>query len=99
MLSIQTQQKYIKKQIRLPDGSLALVVFELVNIDGRMTAKAVYGEILSHTVKKQETVALPVYFDRVLVKPLISPFFSYVSTILKDLSFIVSQPTCAPNFS
>jgi len=100
MLSLVKQSKYIKKQVRLPDGSLALVVFELVNIDGKVVAKAVYGQILDSaqsTVGQQNIVALPVYFERILVKPIVSPFFSYVSEIIKDLSFVVSQPSRAPN--
>ena len=100
MLSIQTQPKYIKKQVKLPDGSLALVVFELVSINGKITAKAVYGEILnqSQTVEKQEFIALPVYFERMSVKPVVSPFFSHVSNIIQDLSFVISQPARAPSF-
>ena len=43
MLAIQTQPKYIKRTVQLPNGSWALVVFELVEINGKITAKAVCG--------------------------------------------------------
>ena len=99
MLSLQTQSKYIKKQVRLPDGSLALVVFELLNVNGKITAKAVYGEILNQAQKGEnfEVIALPVYFERSSIKPLVSPFFSDIKDVLKDLSFVISQPSRAPS--
>lgn len=100
MLALQTQSKYIKKQVRLPDGTLALVVFELVNINGKITAKAVYGEILNKTKKVENEVilALPVYFEKLNIKPIVSPFFGNVLELVKDLSFVVSQPSRAPNY-
>ncbi len=99
MLSIQKQPKYLRKTVRLPNGSFALVVFELQEINGKTIARAVYGKILGQAaVRKEENLALPVYFERQTIKPLVSPFFSYVSTVLKDLSFITSQSTRAPNF-
>ena len=99
MLSIQKQPKFLRKTMRLPDGQLALVVFELVEVSGKTIARAVYGKILQGNVSSNEKfVALPVYFERQTIKPIASPFFAYVSTILKDLSFITSQSTRAPNF-
>ena len=99
MLSIQKQPHYIKKTMRLPNGQLALVVFELVEINGKVTAKAVYGEILQNNVASQEAVvAFPVYTERQNITPVVNPFFSYVSNILKDFSFVTSQSTRAPNF-
>lgn len=99
MLSIQKQPQYIRKTMRLPNGQMALVVFELLEINGKITAKAVYGKILQNNVSSSEKiVALPVYFERQNIAPVVSPFFSYVSKFLKDLSFITSQSTRAPNF-
>lgn len=99
MLSIQKQPKFLRKTMRLPDGQLALVVFELIEVNGKVTAKAVYGEILQGTVASTEQViALPVYFERQHIVPLVSPFFSYVSNLVKDFSFVTSQSTRAPNF-
>lgn len=98
MLSIQKQPQYIRKTMRLPNGSYALVVFELLEINGKTIAKAVYGKILEAKISQSEILALPVYFERQSVKPLASPFFSFIPTILKDLSFITVQSTRAPNF-
>ncbi len=99
MLSIQTQPKYIEKEIQLPNGSWVLVVFQLVEINGKVIARAVSGKIIEKvvTLEKEEILALPVYFDRQIIEPVISPFFSEIETILKDLSFVISQPARAPN--
>ncbi len=98
MLSLQKQPKYVRKTVKLPNGSLALVVFELIELNGKITAKAVYGELLSQEVAKSETLALPVYFETQHIAPVISPFFSEVKSFLKDLSFVITQPSRAPNF-
>jgi len=99
MLSIQKQPKFLRKTMRLPSGELALVVFELIEVNGKVTAKAVYGEILQSAVSVQETiVALPVYVEQQNIVPVVSPFFSYVSKLVKDFSFVTSQSTRAPNF-
>jgi hypothetical protein len=100
MLSIQKQPKFLRKTMRLPNGQVALVVFELTEINGNITARAVYGKILgqNNVSSNEKIIALPVYFERQTIKPLVSPFFSYVSSLLKDLSFITSQSTRAPNF-
>ncbi len=100
MLSVQKQPQYIKKTITLPNGELALVVFELVQINGKVVAKAVFGEILGQAnMSSQEAiVALPVFTERQNIVPVVSPFFSYVSNLLKDFSFVTSQSTRAPSF-
>jgi hypothetical protein len=99
MLSLQKQSKFIKKTITLPNGSLALVVFELVEINGKIVAKAVCGKLIEENVITQEKVlALPVYFETETFKPIVSPFFADVLSLVKDLSFVVAQPTRAPNF-
>jgi len=108
MLSLQKQSRYIKSKITLPDGSLALVVFELQEINGKIVAKAICGKLIQETTKngapsrgeifsQEEILALPVYFDTETFKPIISPFFAEVVILLKDLSFITSQPARAPN--
>lgn len=99
MLSIQTQPKYIEKEMQLPNGKWVLVVFELVEVNGKTIAKAVSGRIIEKavTLEKEEILALPVYFDRQNIEPIQSPFFAEIETILKDLSFIVTQPARAPN--
>jgi hypothetical protein len=99
MLSIQTQPKYIEKEIQLPNGKWVLVIFELVEVNGKTIAKAVSGRIIEKIVilEKEEILALPVYFDRQTIEPVASPFFAEIEIILKDLSFVVSQPARAPN--
>ena len=98
MLSLQKQQKYIKKQVRLPDGTLALVVFELIEVNGKTVAKAICGKLIHEDIIAQEEVlALPVYFDIKTFKPIVSPFFADVLKLVKDLSFVTSQPARAPN--
>lgn len=108
MLALQKQSKFIKKTITLPDGSLALVVFELTEVNGKIIAKAVCGKILGQATKngvpsrgkiysQEEILALPVYFESELVEPVVSPFFADVVDLIRDLSFIVSQPSRAPN--
>ena len=99
MLSLQKQSRYIKKQVTLPDGTLALVVFELVEINGKIVAKAICGKRIEETIISQEEIlALPVYFETETFKPIVSPFFAEIKSIVKDLSFIVSQPIRAPGF-
>ena len=107
MLALQTQPKYIRKAVQLPNGSWALVVFELVEINGKIIAKAISGKIIACSEQSrggekcfdQEVVlALPAYFERESIEPVVSPFFAEVQNILKDLSFVVSQPARAPTF-
>jgi len=101
MLSIQTQPKYIKRAVQLPNGSWALVVFELIEVNGKVTAKAVCGKILGESSVSCEEVilSLPAHIDIETVEPIVSPFFSKIENILKDLSFVVSQPSRAPNLA
>jgi hypothetical protein len=99
MLAIQKQPKYLRKIVSLPNGASALVVFELIEINGKTTAKAIYGKVLKHAVaKKEEILSLPVYFERKSVLPIISPFFAEIQNLFKNLSFVTAQPTRAPNF-
>ncbi len=99
MLSLQKQPKFIKKAIQLPNGTWALVVFELLEINGKTIAKAVYGKLIQENVTTQEEVlSLPIYFEIETFKPIVSPFFAEIERLLKDLSFITSQPARAPTF-
>jgi hypothetical protein len=98
MLSLQKQQKFIKKTIQLPNGAWAYVVFELVEVNGKMVAKAISAKLIEENIiSEQEILALPVFFERQTFKPIVSPFFSNTIQLLKDLSFVVSQPTRAPS--
>ena len=99
MLSLQKQSKFIKKTIQLPNGAWAYVVFELIEVNGKITAKAVCGKLIEENVISQEEVlALPIYFDKETIEPVVSPFFADVINLIKDLSFVTSQPARAPNF-
>lgn len=97
MLTLRKQPQYIQKTIVLPNGSRALVVFELVEVGGKITAKAVFGKMLEQA--KETVLSLPVFVEKQNIRPVASPFFSFVSEIAKDLSFIISQPSRAPNFA
>lgn len=101
MLALQKQPKYIQKTVQLPNGAWALVIFELIEVNGKITAKAVCGKILgnSNPIENSEVLALPVYFERESIEPVVSPFFSEIKEVLKDLAFIVSQPIRAPSIS
>ena len=99
MLSLQKQQKFIKKTIQLPNGSWALVVFELLEVNGKIVANAVCGKIIEENIISQEEIlALPVYFEKQNFLPITSPFFADIQELIKDLSFVISQPPRAPNF-
>ncbi len=92
MLTLRTKAQYLKKKIQLPNGEWAFVVFELQG----NTWKAVYGEIIEAKISQSEILALPAYFVSQHITPIISPFFSEVKTLVKDLAFVVTQPTRAP---
>ena len=105
MLAIQTQPKYIQKTVQLPNGSWALVVFELIEINGKITAKAVCGKLLdekstdakSFGGAKEEVLALPIYKSPEEFVPFQYSKFDIQYSLPRDLSFIVSQPSRAPN--
>lgn len=82
----------------MPNGVQTLVFFELVEREGHLIAKAVGFRAIDEEIQKEKVVALPAYFERENITPIVSPFFANVETILKDLAFIVSQPTRAPSF-
>jgi len=95
MLAIQKQPKYLRKTVRLPDGSLALVVFELQGT----TWRAISGQIIPEAVSSNDILCLDGSQNNQLVLPVKSPYFAEIENLFKNLSFIVSQPTRAPNFA
>ncbi len=112
MLAIQTQftrntalgavggPKYIQKTVQLPNGSWALVVFELIEINGKITAKAVCGKLLNNTVvEAEEILALPLYKSPEEFVPFQYSKFDIQYSLPRDLAFITSQPTRAPNLA
>jgi hypothetical protein len=101
MLVIQKQQKYIQKAVRLPNGAWALLVFELVERNGQIVARAVSGKLLgeqNEQIVKEELLCLPCVKTPFDFLPVKSIFSDLVSTFSKDFSFIMSQPTRAPSF-
>ena len=99
MLAIQKSKKYIQKAVELPNGAWALVVFELVEQDGKIIARAVSGKILDGAkTEKEEVLCLPCIKSPTEFIPVKSIFSSLVSSFSKDFSFITCQVTRAPNF-
>lgn len=99
MLALQKQIQYIQKAVQLPNGEWAIVIFELVERNGRIIAKAVSGKILEDLTFKQEKVlCLPCVKSSTQFLPIKSIFSNFVFNFSKDLSFVMSQPTRAPNF-
>ncbi len=99
MLAIQKSNKYIQKAVQLPNGVWALVVFELVERNGQIIAKAVSGKMLGDVQSEPvEVLCLPCVKTPFDFLPVKSIFSDIVSTFSKDFSFIMSQPTRAPSF-
>lgn len=98
MLAIQKQQKYIQKAVQLPNGAWALVVFELVEQNGKIIARAVSGKLLNKEIKKEEVLCLPSVKSPINFVPVKSIFSDLLSAFSKDFSFVMSQPTRAPSF-
>ena len=72
--------------------------FELSEVGGKITAKAISGKILeSQAPIAEEILALPVFITSDHVVPLTSPYFADIEAIIKDLSFITTQPTRGPD--
>ena len=100
MLAIQKTKKYIQKAVQLPNGAWALVVFELVERDGQIVARAVSGKLLgeqNEQIVKEEILCLPSVKSPSEFVPVRSTIYSLLSTFSRDFSFIMSQPTRAPS--
>ena len=98
MLAIQKQPKYVEKAVQLPNGAWVLVVFELVERNGRIIAKAVSGKLLNKELVKEKVLCLPCIKSPVEFVPVKSIFSDLLADFSKDFSFVLSQPTRAPNF-
>lgn len=98
MLALQKQKQYIQKAVQLPNGEWALVVFELVERNGHIIAKAVSGKMLGDIqAEKEEVLCLPCVKTPADFLPVKSIFSDFVSNFSRDFSFIMSQPTRAPS--
>jgi len=83
----------------MPNGIEALVFFELIERNGHLIAKAIYAEAIDiNSVPEQKVYCLPSVISPTEFIPVKSIFSDFVSTFSKDFSFIMSQPTRAPNF-
>ena len=98
MLAIQKSNKYIQKAVQLPNGAWVLVVFELFEQGGKIIARAVSGKLLGEEIVKEEVLCLPCVKSPVNFVPVRSTFYDLLSTLSRDFSFIMSQPTRAPSF-
>ena len=98
MLAVQKQQKYIQKAVQLPNGAWALVVFELVEHNGQIIAKAVSGKLLADTkIEKDDVLCLPSIKSPAEFVPIRYFTSEVLESFLKDFSFVISQPTRAPS--
>lgn len=97
MLAIQPQQKYFTKIVTLPNGLKAFVVFELVEHNGQIIAKAISGKIIDKAVPTEEKLCLPCSKVSNIVTSIVSPFFANLEILTRDLSFITCAQTRAPN--
>jgi hypothetical protein len=99
MLAIQKSPKYFSRMMTMPNGVPALVVFELIERNGHLVAKAVYAEAVdTSTIPEEKVFALPGVKSPVEFIPIKSVFYHQVSDFLKDFSFVKSQRTRAPSF-
>lgn len=98
MLALTRQQKYFQKEVVLPNGDTALVLFELVEQYGRVIARAVSAQIISLAQATAEVVCLPIVLARSLVLPVKECLARHLEPVLRDLFFITSQPTRAPAY-
>ena len=104
MLAIQKQSKYIQKTVQLPNGSWAVLVFELVERDGHIIAKAVSGKLVSEKPAaatsfgeaREDVLCLPYIKSPAEFVPVRYFTSEIIHSFLKDLSFVMSQPTRAP---
>jgi hypothetical protein len=99
MLAVQKQSKYFSKVMMMPNGVEALVIFELVERNGHLIAKAIYAEAIdASTIPEQKVYALPGSVICSDVTPVKGFFTAFVSPYFKDFSFLTSQLTRAPSF-
>ena len=98
MQTLQVQKTHFRKIVRLPNGVLALVLFELTPRNGRLIAKAVSYEVIPEKIEETESLFLPCCTLKAQYitekKSVISPYLSFV----RDLSFLVKQSPRAPSF-
>lgn len=98
MLAIQKQVKYFSRMMTMPNGVEALVVFELIERNGHLVAKAIYAEAIdASTIPEQKVYALPGIKSPVEFVPVQFFTSNFIHSFLKDFSFVKSQRTRAPS--
>ena len=98
MLAIQKKNKYFSRIMTMPNGVEALVVFELIEQNGHLVAKAVYAEAIdASTIPEQKICLINGKCFISQVAPIKSYFTAFVTPYFKDFSFVMSQPTRAPS--
>ena len=99
MLAIQRQNKYFSKVMTLPNGTKALVYFELIERNGHVIAKAIRAEAINSDIFSEEKIyALPCIKSPISFIPVKSIFSDLLSIFSKDFSFMSCHITRAPNF-
>jgi hypothetical protein len=99
MLELKKQNQYIEKMVELPNGAWALVLFELVEKNGKIIARAVsLKKINDIPSENSEILCLPCIKTPIEFLPIRSIFYSILDTFSRDYSFVKSQPTRAPSF-
>ena len=98
MLAIQKQPNYLRKTVQLPNGAWVLVTFELVELNGKIIARAVAGKLLPDIKEEKEVLCLPCIKSPAEFVPVKSVFSNIVSAFSKDFSFMTCLVTRAPNF-
>jgi hypothetical protein len=96
MLQVQKQQQYVEKIMQLPNGNWAAVIFALTEYGSKVTAKAISYRLIEAPIE-EAVIALPVLSQKSNIVIEKSPYFSDIEAILKDLSFVTSQPTRGPD--
>lgn len=99
MLNLVKQPKYLQKTVKLPNGYLAVVVFELVERDGQIIAKAVSLRVLNtkFDLENKKPLCLPGVKSPTEFIPVKSTFSNIVADFAKDFSFTTCLVTRAPN--
>lgn len=98
MLSLQKQNKYFSKEILMPNGSHAVVWFELVETNGRLIAKAISVNVIEENSTECAPICLPILISKIVHATVKKICANFVAPIISVLDFVTSQPTRAPAY-
>jgi hypothetical protein len=99
MLSLQKQNKYFSKEILMPNGSRAVVWFELVETNGRLIAKAISVNVVEEKTTDCTPICLPITITKIVYAIIKNIHSNFVAPLISNLDFIISQPTRAPSLA